>query len=78
MNEEFRIICDDGSLRIYKGDYGFNVEEIVDLLNEQRIIINKQTNEINYLKQEINSMLLILRKYNNRGKVKELLKELSK
>lgn len=41
MNEEFRIVCDGGSLRIYKGDYGFNFEEIVDLLNEQQTTIKK-------------------------------------
>lgn len=41
MNEEFRIICDGGSLRIYKGNYGFNFEEIVDLLNEQQATIRR-------------------------------------
>lgn len=41
MNEEFRIICDGDSLRIYKGNYGFNFEEIVELLNEQQTTIKK-------------------------------------
>jgi hypothetical protein len=53
MNEEFRIICDGGSLRIYKGNYGFNFEEIVDLLNEQQYIIKQLKEEEKLYAQEI-------------------------
>lgn len=56
MNEEFRIICDGGSLRIYKGNYGFNFEEIVDLLNEQQATIHKLRNENIILKNKIEDL----------------------
>ena len=74
MNEEFRIICDGGSLRIYKGDYGFNFEEIVDLLNEQQATIDSLQKNKAQLKERLREQGMRLDKL--LGNCKELRKEL--